>query len=173
MIRLLAVAAAVVGALSLVEAQSPPRDAVLKAAREVIGAARYATFATIDDLGGYPYSRIVDPFEPEPDFTIWIGTNANTRKVQQIGRNPRVSLLYFDAPHQHYVAVSGSAAVVRDPAEKSRRFKPEWKEFYPNGSAGDDFVLIKVTPLWLEVVAESLGMKNDPRTWRPVTIYLR
>jgi general stress protein 26 len=171
--RAFAIVVFLLGALTILQAQSPPRDAVLKAAREVIGAARYATLATIDDLGGYPYSRVVDPFEPDADFTIWIGTNAKTRKVQQIGRNPRISLLYFDAPRQHYVALTGSAAVVRDPAEKSRRFKPEWKAFYPNGSSGDDFVLLKVTPLFLEVVAEGLGMKNDPDTWRPVTIYLR
>ena len=154
------------------QTSAPPREAVLKAAREVIGAARYATLATIDDLGGFPYSRIVDPFAPEPDFSIWIGTNAETRKVQQIGRNPRVSLLFFDAARQHYVAITGSATVVRDAAEKARRFKPEWKDFYKNGSSGDDYVLIKVTPSWLEIVAESLGMKNDPSTWRPVSIFL-
>jgi general stress protein 26 len=169
-----AIAVTVLCAVSLLEAQpaSPPREAVLKAARDVIGAARYATLATIDNLGGYPYSRVVDPFEPEPDFTIWIGTNAETRKVQQIGMNPRVSLLYFDAPRQHYVSIVGSATVVRDAAEKARRFKPEWKAFYKNGSSGDDYVLIKVAPLRLEIVADSLGMKNDAATWRPVSIYL-
>jgi general stress protein 26 len=166
--------AALLLAVSLPQAQAtaPPRDAVLKTAREVIAAARYATLATIDDLGGYPYSRVVDPFDPEADFTIWIGTNASTRKVQQIERNPRVSLLYFDAPKQHYVSITGSAVVVRDPAEKARRFKPEWQAFYKNGSSGEDYVLLKVSPLRLEIVAESLGMKNDPATWQPVTIYL-
>lgn len=153
-----------------VDAQAPPRDAVFKAAREVIANARYATLGTIDDLGGYPQARIVDPFAPERDFTIWIGTNANTRKVQEVGRNPRVSLLYFDAPRQHYVSIIGAATVVRDAAEKSRRFKPEWKAFYKNGSEGDDYVLLRVDPLRLEIVAESLGMKNDPETWRPVSI---
>jgi general stress protein 26 len=162
-----------VASLPHAQTTAPPRDAVLRAAREVIGAARYATLATIDDLGGYPYSRIVDPFEPEPDFKIWIGTNADSRKVRQVERNPRVTLLYFDAAKQHYVAITGSAAVVRDAAEKARRFKPEWKAFYKNGGSGDDYVLLQVTPLSLEIVAESLGMKNDPATWRPVTIYVQ
>ncbi len=172
--KVISAVAAFLLAVSLPQAQTgtPPRDAVLKAAREVISAARYATLATIDDLGGYPYTRVVDPFEPEPDFTIWIGTNADSRKVQQIARNPRISLLYFHAPREHYVAIVGSATVVRDPAEKARRFKPEWAAFYKEGSSGEDYVLIKVAPLRLEVVAESLGMKNDPATWQPVTIYL-
>lgn len=154
------------------QAAAPPRDAVLKAAGQVIAAARYATLSTVDDLSGYPQSRVVDPFAPEPDFTIWIGTNAATRKLQQIRLNPRVALLYFDAPRQHYVSITGVASIVRDAAEKSRRFKPEWKTFYKDGSAGDDYVLIKVVPSRLEIVADSLGMKNDPVTWRPVTITL-
>lgn len=168
--RLIPVIVMVAVMVVAVDAQGPPRDAVFKAAREVIAAARYATLGTVDDLGGYPHSRIVDPFAPEPDFTIWIGTNANTRKVQQVGRNPRVSLLYFDAPRQHYVSIIGSATVVSDAAEKSRRFKPEWKAFYKSGSEGDDYVLLRIDPLRLEIVAESLGMKNDPETWRPVSI---
>lgn len=170
---LIAIAAILLAPLfAQAQAAAPQREAVLKAARDVIAAARYATLATIDDLGGYPYTRIVDPFDPEADFTIWIGTNVETRKLQQIARNPRVSLLYFDAPRQHYVAITGSATIVRDPAEKARRFKPEWKGFYENGGAGDDYVLIRVSPMRLEIVAESLGMRNDPVTWQPVTVYL-
>jgi general stress protein 26 len=167
-------AAAMVAAAFALDAQTaaPPRDAVLKAAREVIAAARYATLSTVDDLNGYPQARVVDPFVPESDFTIWIGTNAETRKVQQIRLNPRVALLYFDAAKQHYVSITGVASLVRDPAEKSRRFKPEWKAFYKNDGAGDDYVLIKITPSRLEIVADSLGMKSDPVTWRPVTITL-
>jgi hypothetical protein len=29
---------------------------------------------------------------------------------------------------------------------------------------------VKITPTRLEIVAESLGMTNDPSTWRPVTL---
>jgi general stress protein 26 len=154
------------------QAAPPSREAILTAAREVMGQARYATFVTIDS-SGQPHSRIVDPFPPEPDFGIWIGTNAATRKLAQIAGNPRVTLLYFDAPRQHYVSVIGTAMAVRDRVEKTRRFKPEWKTFYRNGAEGDDYVLIKITPSRLEIVAESLGLTNDPATWRPVTLDLK
>jgi general stress protein 26 len=167
---IISVVLAILFAAAVVNGQAPPRSEVVKAAREVMAAARYATLATIDDLGGYPNTRIVDPFPPDDDFTIWIGTNAASRKVEQLGRNPRVSLLYFDAPRQHYVSIIGAATVVRDPGERARRFKPEWNAFYKNGSAGDDYVLLRVKPLKIEIVAESLGMKNDPVTWRPVSI---
>jgi general stress protein 26 len=154
------------------QATPPSRDAILAAARQVIGEARYATFVTID-TAGQPHARIVDPFPPEEDFAIWIGTHAATRKLAHIASERRVTLLYFDPPRQHYVSVHGTAAAVRDRGEKTRRFKSEWKAFYANGPAGDDYVLITITPTRLEVVAESLGMTNDPATWRPVTLDLK
>lgn len=154
------------------QASPPSRDAILSAARTVIGQARYATLVTLD-AGGQPQARIVDPFAPEDDFTIWIGTNAATRKLAQIAANPKATLLYFDQQRQHYVTVIGTAAIVRDLAEKARRFKPEWKAFYKNGSAGDDYVLVKIAVARLEVVAESLGMTNDPNTWRPVFLEMK
>jgi general stress protein 26 len=154
------------------QASPPSRDAIVSAARTVIGQARYATMVTLD-AGGQPQARIVDPFAPEDDFTIWIGTNAATRKLAQIAANPKVTLLYFDHQRQHYVTVIGTAVIVRDPAEKARRFKPDWKAFYKNGSAGEDYVLVKITAARLEVVAESLGMTNDPNTWRPVFLEMK
>lgn len=168
MTRALTVAAAL---LLTAQASPPTRDAILVVARTIIAEARYATFVT-NDPSGQPHSRIVDPFAPEKDFAIWIGTNAATRKLAHLAANPRVTLLYFDPPRQHYVSVLGTAVAVRDRGQKSRRFKPEWKAFYANGAEGDDYVLIKVTATRLEVVAESLGMTNDPRTWRPVTLDL-
>ncbi len=154
------------------QASPPTRDAILSAARTVIGQARYATLVTLDG-SGHPQARVVDPFVPDGDFTIWIGTHRATRKLAQIAANPKVTLLYFDQPRQHYVTVIGHATIVRVPAEKARRFKAEWKAFYKNGSVGDDYVLVKITAARLEVVAESLGMTNDPNTWRPVFLELR
>lgn len=167
-------ALATIAATLLLAAQATPpsRDAILKAARAIAGEARYATLVTIDP-SGQPHSRIVDPFPPDPDFAIWIGTHAATRKLAHIAANPRVTLLYFDPPRQHYVSVLGSATIVRERAERLRRFKPEWKGFYANGAEGDDYVLITITASRLEVVAESLGMTNDPATWRPVTLDLK
>lgn len=59
MTRAIAIVATLVSAGTILEAQAPSRDAVLKAARQVIGAARYATLTTIDDLNGFPQSRVV------------------------------------------------------------------------------------------------------------------
>jgi general stress protein 26 len=106
-------------------AQQPTREQVVSAARTIIGKARYATLVTLD-AGAHPQARIVDPFEPEGDLAIWIATNARSRKVGQLAATSKATLLYFDAATQSYVTVIGNATLVRDAAEKAKRWKEEW-----------------------------------------------
>jgi general stress protein 26 len=152
--------------------QPPTRAEILAAAETVIARARYATFITLD-RSGHPQARIVDPFPPERDLAIWIATNARSRKVAQVEAEPRVTLTYFDVDGQGYVTLLGAAQIVRDAAEKARRWKDEWEAFYDDRNRGDDYLLIRVVPARLEIVSEALGMRNDPETWRPVLLDLK
>lgn len=144
-------------------------SSILAAAREVVAEARYATMVTLGP-DGRPQARIVDPFAPEEGFTVWIATNARSRKVGEIAADPRVTLLYFDRDGASYVTVVGDAVAVDDPAMKARYWKTEWAAFYPDEYRGEDYLLIKVTARRLEVSAERLGVLNDPVTWRPAIV---
>jgi general stress protein 26 len=46
------------------------------------------------DEEGRSQARTVNRFPPEEDMTVWIATSTLTRKVQQIRRDPRVTLYY-------------------------------------------------------------------------------
>jgi len=149
---------------------SAPREQVIAAAKDVIQTARYATLVTIGE-DGHPQARIVDPFVPEgDDFTIWIGTNSRTRKAGEIGSDPRVTLLYFNASDAEYVTVLGRATLVADSSEEARHWKPEWAPFYRDGYRSDNYLLIRVRPIRLEIVSPRHGLVNDPRSWRPVIV---
>jgi len=147
-------------------AVAPAEGAILTAARTVIGQARYATMVTIDGTGE-PNARIVDAFAPEDDFTVWVATHHRTRKLTHLAANPRVTLLYFDRANSQYVTLVGTGTAVTDPVEKARRWKDDWAAFYEDRNRGDDYVLIRIVPRRLEIVAPGLGMNNDPATWRP------
>jgi PPOX class probable F420-dependent enzyme len=142
---------------------------VIAAAKDVMQTARFSTLITIGD-DGQPQARIVDPFLPEADFTIWIATNPLTRKVTEIRRDPRVTLLYFNAAAAEYVTVLGTATLVADSAEKARHWKAEWAAYYKDGPRGDGYLLIRVRPTRLEVVSPRHGLVNDPKTWRPILV---
>ena len=147
----------------------PTRAAIISAATDIAQKAHYCTFITIGE-DGQPQARIVDPLAPDAGFTIWIATNPLTRKVDQIRRNPRVTLSCFDAATSSYVTMLGRGELISDVAEKQRHWKADWSQIYKNGARGNDVVLIRFTPARLEIVSESRGMVGDPKTWLPLSI---
>ncbi|MDH5415425.1 MAG: pyridoxamine 5'-phosphate oxidase family protein [Flavobacteriaceae bacterium] len=126
--------------------------------------AMYCALITLDEEGR-PRVRAMDPFKPEVDLTVWFGTNPNSRKVSQIKNDPRVTLYYLDNDASGYVMIHGMAQLVDDPKEKERRWKTEWKSFYPKKPEG--YLLIKVIPEWMEIISTSRGIVGDKVTWKP------
>lgn len=143
------------------------RDSLMFAASEIIDSARICTMATIDELG-QPRVRPMDPFPPEKDMTIWLGTNRRTRKVSDIRRNPSVSLCYLDPQWMGYVTIYGDARIVDDPEEMKHRWKPEWEQQFKNKDA--EYILIEVKPRKMEVINYRLGIAGDPDTWLPPSV---
>ena len=156
-----------------IQAAPPTRDAILKASRTIIANARYATLVTASTDSGSPDARIIDPFTPDPDMSIWFATNPKSRKVAELAKDPHVTLLYFDATAKGYVTLKGKATLVRDAGAKAARWKDDWMGMYADKNHGDDYLLVKVVPETLEVVSVALNMINDPATWKPVTLMLR
>jgi general stress protein 26 len=142
---------------------SPPRDTAA-VVRQLMAGAQYATLVTLDEKGA-PRSRTIQPRPPEGDFSVWFATNPKTRKVQDIARDPRVLLHYFDPSRLGYVSLVGRARIVRDRATQNAHWDPTWTAFYPNRDSG--VVLITVTPERLEVVSDRDGITGDQATWRP------
>jgi general stress protein 26 len=150
-------------------AQAPaaaPPD-LLGVAKSLMEQARYCALITIGP-DGRAESRIVDAFAPEADMTVWLATNPVTRKVEQIRKDPRVTLFYWEPARMGYVTLIGDAALVDDAAEKAKRWKPEWAAFYADEHRGADYLLVRVVPRRLEVVSLADGLENDPKTWRPL-----
>jgi general stress protein 26 len=145
------------------------RVAIMAAARDVIDKARYCSLVTLGE-NGHPQARIVDPIAPDDGFTMWIATNPLTRKTGQIRRDGRVTLLCFDAASASYVTVLGRAVLTSDSAAKKTHWKADWAQVYKDGPESRDLVLIRVTPIRLEIVSESRGLVGDPKTWLPVAI---
>ena len=140
---------------------------VLIAAREIMTSAKTSALITLDDEGR-PRVRAMDSFLPESDFTVWFGTNPKSRKVEQIKKDPRVTLYYLESNDSGYVMIHGIAQIVNDPKEKEKRWKVEWESFYPNKT--EDYILIRVTPEWMEVSSYAYSLEGDPITWEPSSV---
>lgn len=136
-------------------------------AREIMISAGICTLITLDE-NGEARARAMDSFLPENDFTVWFGTNVNSRKVEQIKNDPRVTLYYLDSDGSGYVVIQGIAELISDSQTKEKWWKEEWEAFYPN--IKEDYILIKVMPKSMEVLSPPRGINNDPVTWKPPTV---
>jgi general stress protein 26 len=137
-------------------------DTLIVAAKEIIKSSRYCALITTSSTGEI-HVRTMDPFSPEDNMVIWLGTNSNSRKVIDIQNNPNVTLYYYDSNGTGYVVISGKAQIIDDREETTKRWKEEWAQFYPNREK--NYILIKVVPEKMEVINYKLGIAGDPITW--------
>ena len=167
----------IVGLLAVLAAQSVAQDKeksaplsradLIAAAREIMTAQQYCALITLDE-GGRPVARTMNPFPPEDDMTVWIATSTLTRKVQQIRRDPRVTLYYADhSKATGFVAITGRAVLVDDRAEMIKRKRAYWDSAFPGFK---NLVLIKVIPERMDVLNYKAGAINDPVTWRTPSV---
>jgi general stress protein 26 len=135
---------------------------IMKAARSIMASTKTCALITLDDEGR-PRVRAMEPFPPDSDFTVWFGTNTKSRKVAQIKKDPRITLYYLDSNGSGYVMIHGLGEIVNNKKEKEKRWKEHWEALFSNKD--EEFVLLKVSPEWMEVFSFSHGIKGDPITW--------
>lgn len=146
---------------------APPQDAaVLAAARAVMQAVRYCALIT-SDASGVAQARTMDAFPPDEGLVVWMATNPRSRKVEQLRRDARVTLHYYDAgaPDLGYVTLYGRARLIDARAEKQARWKEGWEAFWPDRDGS--YLLIEVTPERVEVFSPRHRIEADPVTWKP------
>lgn len=138
------------------------RDTLISAAKEIMETTRYCALITLDK-SGHPQVRTMDPFSPNEDMVVWLGTNKNSRKVSEIRIDSRVTL-YYEAPNgSGYVVIQGMAYLI-DNSEKIRKYwKEEWDSFYPDKNS--TYTLIKVIPEKLEIIYYKRGITGASKTW--------
>lgn len=148
---------------------APDSEAILAAAREIAQKVRYCGLVTID-AAGQPHVRAMDPFPPDDRWQVVLATHRSTRKVEEIRNHPEVALYYFDPDSPGYVTLRGKARIVDDQRMKELYWKEEWTAFYEDGNRGEDYLLIEVTPLRLEIMSIAHDIAADPKGWKPATV---
>jgi len=113
--------------------------------------------------------RLERPATARERFTVFILTRTSTRKIDQIAKNPLVTLYFNEDQRATYATIMGRATVHRDP--QNPRLQPfldsvTVRFFWP--AFPRDFVMIEVVPDWLEFIGP--GLWNDPDTWRPQAV---
>jgi general stress protein 26 len=147
---------------SCMHTSNTPKMSLKEIAKELMVAAENAALITLDSTG-VVHVRAMDPFLPEDNFTVWMGTNPKSLKVSQIQKNKLVSLYYFDKKSGGYVTLQGVATIVNATDKKEQYWKKEWKNFYQNITT--DYVLIKFVHNKAKIISEKHKVLGDSITW--------
>lgn len=142
---------------------------LLAVAVATIKAAEYCFLITLSETG-QANARLMQPFEPEPDLTIWFGASLNSRKVQEIRRASQVTLAYHYAQENAYAILSGVAQVVTDPTLKRNYWREGWQAFWPGGPESEEYVLIKFTPAQIELMNFAQKITPQPYGLQPAIL---
>ncbi len=143
---------------------------IINESKDLMKQAYFATLITMD-AQEQPRARVLETFEPDNEFVIWMGTNPRSRKVQQIQNNPTATLHFFDKALMGYVSLMGKVYMVNNDSLKAVKWKDGWERFYPDRKK--DYMLIKFVPETLEFIGIVKGFTGDEKTWAPYKVVLR
>lgn len=154
----------------LIYPESVKKDLILKSAGEIVNSSKLCVLIS-RGLDGFPNARTMDPFPPDKNWVIWMGTNSQSRKVKEILKNNKISIFYESPNGDGYVTLKGSGFINNEQENKVKYFKDGWKEFYPGDRK--NFTLIKFIPELLEIVSYKKGLLGEKTTWTAPSIKLK
>lgn len=136
-------------------------DELLGVARETIDAAGFGFLTTLGP-DGQPHTRLMQPFAPEADWAIWMGASPVSRKVAELTADHRAMLAYGHGEAGAYLALMGTAVVRQDLSLRQKYWRDSFRDFWPEGPAGDDYVVIRFDPEQMELMHIAREVAPDP-----------
>lgn len=97
----------------------------------------------ITQAEGYPRVRPMTLLAYEEEGGVWFATSKSSRKVEEIGKNPQVTVCFLDLEGSAYAQLFGTAQIVEDKATKEEFWDKEWEEYW-EGPEDPDYVLLYV-----------------------------
>jgi general stress protein 26 len=100
---------------------------------------------------GYLVSRPLSTQKSSYDGRrVWFFTEADSPKIAEVRRHPKVNLAYASKDKNTYVSIAGVARVNRDRALIGQFWNDAMKAFFPKGVDDPNLVLLEVEPRTVE-----------------------
>ncbi|WP_228724139.1 pyridoxamine 5'-phosphate oxidase family protein [Spirosoma sp. KUDC1026] len=105
---------------------------------------RIAMLTTLE-LDGDFHTRPMATHDMDADGSMWFFTYDNSHKVEEIEKDPRVSVAFSDPGSELYVSTTGTAEIVKDKAKINELWSDFLKTWFPQGKDDPNIALLKVT----------------------------
>jgi general stress protein 26 len=143
-------------------------ERVLNVAKEIVTSKEFCFLVTLHE-SGRANARVMQPFPPEEDWTIWFGASPESRKVEEILEDDRVTVGYERGERGAYVTLVGTASVRDDADLRDRYWRASFADYWPDGP-GEDYVLIEFVPSRMEVMDISREVTPEPFGLQPAVL---
>ena len=137
-------------------------EQLLGLARKLIGELTFCVGITQGEDGEIN-ARILQPLPIEEDWTVNILTNRRCRKVREIERSGKMTLLYQHDADRSYVTLVGDAAIVEDRELKRSIWKPAHARWNPGGPDDPATVFARLFPTRIELWSAVHGVMPEPQ----------
>lgn len=104
---------------------------------------------------------------------LWFGTNPTLLKVQEIENDPRVTVAIQDRRENASLVLYGTARIERDVALRRRWWLGTWRLLFPNGPAGDPYVVLQFEAERVELLNFRRDVIPEPFGLRPLVLVQR
>jgi PPOX class probable F420-dependent enzyme len=110
---------------------------------EMIADIRVAMVTTVE-ADGTLHARPMALLSHESGDELWFFTKVDSAKVDELQQDMRVSVSFSDTAKNSYVAIAGTADIVRDPAKAKELWTPFARAWFPEGLDDPELVLMRV-----------------------------
>jgi general stress protein 26 len=118
-------------------------ERLLQLARQLIDDLTFCVASTQGE-DGHVSSRVIQPMRLGEDWTVNTITNRRCRKVREIERGGRMTLLYQHDRDRSYVCLIGRAVIVEDIELKRSVWTPQHYRWNPTGPEDPDTVFMRL-----------------------------
>jgi general stress protein 26 len=119
-------------------------DEAVRAALDLAGRSEIVMIGTLGD-DGYPNVKAMIKMENEGLNRIWLSTNASSRRVGQLTRNPKASAYFVDFNRWEGLMLVGDVEILHDAESKKRLWREGFERYYPQGVTDPDYSVLRFT----------------------------
>ena len=123
---------------------------LLDLARKLMNELTFCVAATQGE-DGETNARVVQPLPVQDDWTVNVITNRRCRKVRDIERTGRLTLLYQHDADKSYVALVGRAVIIEDVELKRAIWTPGYNRWNPLGPDDPNTVFARLSTNRIEL----------------------
>ena len=122
---------------------TPTRAEQVQKIAELIKDIRFSTLTTVDADGGL-WSRPMASQAESFDGTLFYFTKSDSEKVDQIARNPNVSVAFSDPDANNWVMMAGTASVHDDREKIAELWSEPMRTWFPDGEDDPNLRVLRV-----------------------------